>query len=183
MLRLVEVGMNPVRFVVFGVAFVGASICTAQQTVTQQILDRSQPFSWDLSMRPDPGIFEDNAVSKVPPAHPEITATKSLVAVPPPAPPRTADSRFFLLNGVHLGMALFDVEMTQRCIANHRCRETNPVMPSSQAGQISVNLALFAYSSGVSYWLKKRKSKLWLVPPSAGVVVHGVGVVTGFEHQ
>lgn len=36
---------------------------------------------------------------------------------------RIADSKYFLLNGTHLGMAVFDVEMTQRCIADHHCRE------------------------------------------------------------
>ncbi len=100
-----------------------------------------------------------------------------------PATPRTADSKFFLLNGIQLGMAVFDVEMTQRCIASHRCRETNPVMPTSQAGQLSVNFALAACNSGISYWLKKHGSKLWWLPSSAGIVVHSAGVTTGFEHQ
>jgi len=88
-----------------------------------------------------------------------------------------------LLNGLHLGMAVFDVELTQRCIAIHHCRETNPVLPSSQVGQLSINFAIVAYSSGITYWLKKRKSKVWWLPPSAGAVIHSVGVATGFEHQ
>jgi hypothetical protein len=103
--------------------------------------------------------------------------------VSPPVTPRTADSKFFPLNGIQVGMAVLDVEMTQRCIASHHCRETNPVMPTSQAGQLSVNFGLVACNSGISYWLKKHGSKLWWLPPSAGVVVHSVGVTTGFEHQ
>ena len=91
--------------------------------------------------------------------------------------------KFFPLNGIQVGMAVLDVEMTQRCIARHHCRETNPVMPTSQAGQPSVNFGLVACNSGISYWLKKHGSKLWWLPPSAGVVVHSVGVTTGFEHQ
>jgi hypothetical protein len=63
--------------------------------------------------------------------------------------PKIADSKFFLMNGIHLGMSVFDVEMTQRCIASHHCREVNPVMPSSHAGQLSVNFAIVAYNSGI----------------------------------
>jgi hypothetical protein len=97
--------------------------------------------------------------------------------------PRIADRKYFWLNGMQLGMAVFDVEMTQRCIADRRCREANPVMPSSHIGQLSVNFALVAYTSGVSYWLKKRRSKIWWLPSSASIAVHSVGVATGFEHQ
>ncbi len=43
-----------------------------------------------------------------------------------------------LVNGLQLGMMIFDVEMTQHCIADHHCQEGNPLMPSSHAGQLAV---------------------------------------------
>jgi len=121
-----------------------------------------------------------------PPAHFLGTgSTKTEIVAPAPAAvrTRTADSSFFLMNGIYLGMAVFDVELTQRCIAAQRCRETNPLMPSSQAGQLSINLALVASTGGISYWLKKHRSRLWWLLPATGIAVHSVGVATGFEHQ
>jgi len=96
---------------------------------------------------------------------------------------RTANRRYFLLNGLAAGMAVFDVEMTQRCIADHRCLEANPVMPSSHLGQLSVNFALAAYGAWWSYRLKKQHSKVWWIFPTTGIAVHSAGVATGFEHQ
>jgi len=96
--------------------------------------------------------------------------------------PRVADKKFFLLNGLEAGMAVFDVEMTQHCIAARKCREANPVMPSSHIGQLSVNFALLACESWYSYWLKKHHTRVWWVPPLAGTMVHSVGVATGFEN-
>ena len=62
---------------------------------------------------------------------------RGLIAMHPMAPVqrRVIDGRFLLLNGAHLGMAMFDVEMSQHCIAERKCVEGNPLMPSSQAGQ------------------------------------------------
>jgi len=110
-------------------------------------------------------------------------ATDFVVPVPAPASERTVNSEFVLLNAIHLGMAIFDVEMTQRCISNHHCRETNPLMPSSHAAQLSLNLAYVAGGTGISYWLKRGGSKLWRVPPIAGAAIHSGGVATGFEHH
>jgi hypothetical protein len=93
------------------------------------------------------------------------------------------DKRYYFLNGLYAGMAVFDVELTQHCISERKCREANPVMPSSQAGQLSVNFALVAFDAGYSYWLKKHHHKVWWIPPLSGSVVHAVGVATGFEHQ
>ncbi|HZD47145.1 MAG TPA: hypothetical protein VE178_00245, partial [Silvibacterium sp.] len=98
-------------------------------------------------------------------------------------PFRTADAKFFLLNGLYLGMAVFDVEMTQRCIAAQHCRELNPLMPSSHAGQLTINFALVAGVSTASYWLKKHSSAVWWLPPVAGTAAHSAGVATGFVHQ
>ena len=62
-------------------------------------------------------------------------------------------------------MAVFDVEMTQRCISERKCREVNPLMPSSQTGQLSINFALVALDAWYSFWLKKHQHKVWWVPP------------------
>ena len=94
-----------------------------------------------------------------------------------------ASGSYLWLNGLSAGLAVFDVEMTQRCTANYKCREANPRMPSPQAGQLSVNFALVAYPGFWSYRLKKRNSKIWWFFPMSGAVVHSVGVATGFEHQ
>jgi hypothetical protein len=173
--------MNAAYCIVLGLAIaVEGGGCSAQETPNTLQLPPA------THMRTDLPLAGDNAAIKAPSGlHPEI-ASAGVGIVAPAAPVALrgiADSKFFIMNGIHLGMAVFDVEMTQHCIASHRCREANPVMPSSQVGQLSVNFALVAYSSGVSYWLKRRKSKLWWLPPSAGAAVHSVGVATGFEHQ
>src|ERR1035438_276152 len=103
--------------------------------------------------------------------------------IPPLRLTRTASARYYLLNGFNLGMAALDVGMTQHCIANHQCREGNPLMPSSLAGQIGVDAALVGYGSFISYKLKKRRSKMWWFSPTVGIVAHGVGAATGLAHM
>jgi hypothetical protein len=98
------------------------------------------------------------------------------------AHPQTLSRGFFLINGLHLGMAAFDVGMTQHCLADHNCREGNPVMPSSLAGQLSEEIASVGLGTFVSYRLKKHGSKLWLLSPVVGIATHTVGVASGFAH-
>ena len=171
--------MNAVRCVVLGLTIVVGRACSAQDSCN------GLPQSPDPNAKIHLALMDGSATGKVRSDFHLETPVKSEMVTSTPATmiPRTANSKFFLINGIHLGMAIFDVEMTQRCIASHHCREANPLMPSSQAGQLSVNFAVVAYSSGISYWLKKHNSKLWWLPPSAGVAVHSVGVATGFEHQ
>jgi len=111
------------------------------------------------------------------------TVSHTVAANSSMAMPRVMDKRYYFLNGLYAGMAVFDVEMTQHCISEQECREANPVMPSSQAGQLSVNFALVAFDAGYSYWLKKHHHKVWWIPPLSGSVVHAVGVATGIEYQ
>ena len=96
--------------------------------------------------------------------------------------PRVADSKFFLMNSIHLGMAVADVELTQHCIANHQCREGNPLMPSSHAGQLSIGIGYVALGSFASYRLKKRRSPYWWLPPTGGIAGHAAGIATGLSH-
>ena len=154
-------------------------MCSAQQVCTTIPLPPEPLSGMDLAVK------DFKPVVKIPAEiHPLALTGAAMIAPAYPAKPtRVADSKFFLLNGIQLGMAVFDVEMTQRCIASHHCREVNPLMPSSHAGQLSINFAIVAYNSGISYWLKRRKSSVWWLPPSAGIAVHSVGVATGFEHQ
>ena len=113
------------------------------------------------------------------------SSSSRFVARPPASPvhTRVVDRSYFAENALHLGMALFDVEMTQRCEAQHTCREANPFMPSSQAGQLSVSLGFVAYSATGSYFFKKHERKTWWLPSAMGTTFHAVGVATGFMHQ
>ena len=112
------------------------------------------------------------------------SAPASFVFVPPtPTQPRTLSKGFLLLNGLHLGMAIFDVEMTQHCIANHHCVEGNPLMPSSHAGQLGVNFAIVGYGTFMSYRLKKQERKLWMLSPIVGIAAHSIGVASGIANR
>lgn|GEM_PF-6676545 len=96
---------------------------------------------------------------------------------------RTLDAKFFLLNGLQIGLAAIDIGLTQRCIANRTCREGNPFMPSSLSGQLSVNSALIGTGMFVSYRLKKRQNKAWWISPVVGIAAHTVGAATGFKNR
>jgi hypothetical protein len=111
------------------------------------------------------------------------SAAGSIFAPPSSVHPRILDSKFFLLNGLHLGMAFFDVGMTQHCIAVHQCQEGNPMMPSSLSGQLGVDFAFASYGTFASYKLKKHGSKLWWLSPVIGAGAHGAGVASGFAHR
>ena len=96
---------------------------------------------------------------------------------------RVLGARYFLLNGLHLAMAGADVAFTQHCIAGQRCREGNPLMPSSLAGSISVDSALVVFGAYASRKLKLQGARLWWLVPVAGIATHGAGVATGLAHR
>ncbi len=92
-------------------------------------------------------------------------------------------ARFFLFNSLNIGMTALDESLSQQCIAEHRCREANPLMPSSLAGRIGVVAAFAGLGTYVSYRLKRQKSRLWWVPPVFGAAAHSVGAASGFANR
>jgi hypothetical protein len=131
-----------------------------------------------------PVASSENAFSRSSEMPGASSSSAGFVFVPPKNRfPRTASTRFFLLNGLHLGMAIFDVEMTQHCLADHHCVEGNPLMPSSAAGQLGVSFATVGLGTLASYRLKKNESKLWILSPTVGIAAHTLGVATGFAHR
>ena len=104
-------------------------------------------------------------------------------APPLPARRRAFDRKFALLAGLQLGTAMMDVETTQRCMAAGHCREANPLMPSSHAGQIGVNLGSVAATTIGAYWAKKHHVKLWWIAPVIGIAAHSAGIATGLAHR
>jgi len=97
--------------------------------------------------------------------------------------PRILDSKYFLINGLHLGLAALDVGLTQHCLANHHCREGNPLMPSSFAGQFAINSAFVSTAAFVSFRLKKQDSRIWWISPAVGIGAHSAGAVTGILNR
>lgn len=176
--------MNAMRHATLGLAIsMGSLACSAQQaTIPFGQIERGTQLYASLAAGGSE-ISSSSPLSSLSPgvADPEPYAA-AFERVPPVAVPRVLNSKFYSLNGLHLGMAVFDVEMTQHCIAVHQCREGNPLMPSSLAGQLSIDFAFVGYSSFVSYRLKKHRNRLWLLSPAVGIAAHAVGVESGFAH-
>ncbi|MFZ0338955.1 MAG: hypothetical protein WAL45_13040 [Terracidiphilus sp.] len=99
--------------------------------------------------------------------------------VPAGRSPRIADKKFLWLNGVHLAMAFADIAVAQHCIDEHNCKEANPLMPSPLGAKVGLNLGIFAYSTGTSYFLKKRRPGWWWALPVEGIGLHAGGVMSG----
>lgn len=171
--------MNSIYGTALGLTLVmGGWTCTAQESLIPLEPLPQAPLKQTHLALPAEGLPKTLATSVVP----RFSSSASFEPAHPVAP-RIADRKFLMLNGLHLGMAVFDVEMTQQCIARHKCREGNPLMPSSQAGQLAVDFAYVAYGTALSHWLRKHKSRLWWLPPTTGIVAHTVGVATGLAHQ
>jgi hypothetical protein len=187
--------MNAVHGTMLGLAIaMGGWACSAQDaTIPIKQIERDAQLSARLAMpgeetasNASSSSFSSSSSSSrslAPGTVPLEPFAAGFVRVPPVMVSRAIGSRYYLLNGIHLGMALFDVEMTQRCIASHTCREGNPIMPSSLAGQLGVNFALVGYGSFVSYRMKKHGSHLWWLSPTMGAAAHSAGAATGLAHQ
>lgn len=89
---------------------------------------------------------------------------------------QTVDKKFVIVNAVHLGLTVADIEVTQHCLANHTCRESNPLMPSCRAGAYAVGMGMVAGEAVSSYYLKRHGSRWWSVGPLIGIGSHTLGV-------
>jgi len=167
----------------------GGFACAAQETpIPFEQIQRSTTMSAKLaaSGRELAGPLSSeirSGVSTSAPPSATASSAEGIVRVPPVSRQRTLGAKYFLLNGLHLGMAGLDIALTQRCIAEHRCSEGNPIMPSSLAGSISVDSALVGFGAFMSGRLKMEGSKLWWINPVVGIAAHGAGVATGIAHQ
>lgn len=132
--------------------------------------------------QPAGNLFSSNLPSGVVPPEHLSAAAVGLIRVPPVVFPRTLDSKYFLINGMHLTMAMLDVVVTQRLIATGQYKEGNPLMPSSRGAQLGVDFALVGYGSYVSYKMKKQGYGSWWITPMIGVSTHSIGVGIGFNN-
>jgi hypothetical protein len=173
--------MKTLQSTVLGLAVAMSGLmCQAQDTrIPFTQIQQEAQFSATAAVPPnETAIGRGNGVLS------EASSSAGSVFLPPAAKARrTLSSGFFLVHGLHLGLAVLDVELTQHCIANHHCVEGNPLMPSSHAGQLGINFALVGYGAFVSYKLKKQDRKLWLLSPTVGIAAHSVGVATGIAHR
>jgi hypothetical protein len=177
--------MRKVRFTLLGFAIVAVNwACVAQDTKIpfKQLESSSQLMATLTVPDPPPGTNppSSGSSSSLAPVDPFYA---SIVIRPPAAPLRPVSPNYLALNGLHLGLALLDVQLTQHCIADHHCVEGNPLMPSSRSGQLSIDFAYVGYSAFVSYRLRKQnKAHLWWISPVTGIAAHALGVASGLGH-
>jgi hypothetical protein len=172
--------MNTVHGTILGLAIaMGSLLSSAQETkIPFRQIERDAQLSARLAV-PDSEAAINHADGMV---GESSSSAGSVFVAPVYKAPRTLSRGFFLLNGIHLGMATLDMAMTQHCIADHHCVEGNPLMPSSMGGQLALNFAFVGYGTYVSYKLKKNESRLWVLSPAIGIVAHTVGAASGFAH-
>ena len=187
-----ENGMNTARGTIISLAIVmGGWACSAQQTkvpferIKQEALLTARLSPTDSEAANGLAYSDSTSTNMTPAATGSEPSASGFVRATPvaTAPPRILDAKYIFINGLHLGMAVFDVEVTQHCIADHHCQEGNPLMPSSQAGALGVSFAFVGYGSFASYWMKKHKSSYWWLSPVVGAGTHGVGVASGFVNR
>lgn len=131
-------------------------------------MDRAEINTWSTML--PPGSF--STYSAADPIVRRLPVTRV------PDKPRLG-AGFFLLNGLYIGMTALDMSLSQHCIAQHRCREANLLMPSSLAARISIVAAFTAFGTYVSHRMKIRGARWWWAPPLFGTVAHSVGVASG----
>ena len=178
--------MNAAHGTILGLAIaMGGWACSAQvATIPSGQIEGGGQLSSKLTVpinQPTGSLFSSSLPSGVVPAEHLSASAAGFVRVPRVTVSRTLDSRYFLLNGLHLTMAMIDVAVTQRLIATGQYREGNPLMPSSLGAQLVVDFALVGYGSFVSYKMKKEGSSEWWITPMIGVATHSVGVSIGFH--
>jgi len=176
--------MNKARgtLIVVVIAFAGLTCAAQQAAIPFAQIARNTQLTASLSLPGNDSAAISSSSSLSPGVVLEEPAMAGFVRVPPVSVRWALPKSYFLLNGLHLGMAVLDVGLTQHCIATHRCAEGNPIMPSSMAGQLGVGFAFVGYGSWVSHRLMKRGSHMWWISPAAGTATHIVGVASGLAH-
>lgn len=177
--------MNLVHGTMLGLAItLGGWTCSAQQTaIPFGQIERDAQLTATLTLSGDQTADNLFSSSLSPGAGLSGSGGGGFRRAEPVTIHRALGSRFFLMNGLHLGTAVLDVEMTHLCIQTHHCREGNPLMPSSLAGALSVEVGLVGYGSYVSYRMKKNRSHKWWLSPAIGIAGHIVGAATGIAHH
>ncbi len=112
----------------------------------------------------------------------EFRIEEFAVIAPVMAPEKkVVDKKFLAVTGIATALTVMDFEMTQHCLGNHTCRESDPLMPTSRAGMYAssapVNAALYYWS----YKLKQRGKSYWWVPTAAAIASHAIGVGTNIR--
>ena len=94
---------------------------------------------------------------------------------------KVIDKKFLVLTSIATGLTIMDFEMTQHCLGNRTCVESDPLMPTSRAGMYAssapVNAALYYWS----YRMKAKGKRLWWLPTAAAIASHAVGVGTNIR--
>ena len=94
---------------------------------------------------------------------------------------KVIDKKFLVLAGLSSALTVADFELTQSCIAGHRCIESDPLMPSSRAGMYASSMPVNAGLTYLSYRLKAKGKRYWWVPMVAIAASHAVGVGTNLR--
>ncbi len=112
-----------------------------------------------------------------------------VVFVPASAQPkrRVLDKKFWLALGTAYALTVVDIELTQRCIRQHTCRELNPILGQSRGRAYAVNAAVLVPVTIWSYHRKKdqdrngrQKGKMpWWLPSVVSSGSHAVGMSMG----
>ena len=169
----------------------GSSICSGQDTKVpfgqieidaQLSAELTLPGNDMASNHSSSDFSSSNPVPGVSTAGP-LGSAAGFVRVSPVVAHRSFSPGYWMVNGLHLGLAVLDIETTHQCIVSRHCREGNPLVPSSLGGALAVNISLVSFSSYVSYRLKKRDARIWWLSPVVGSAAHTVGLATGLAHQ
>ena len=95
-----------------------------------------------------------------------------------PRPERKViDRKFLILTGLATLFTVVDVELTQRCLHHHTCRELNPTLPT---GHTAMYLANIPATGALFYWSYRRKDKgqkFWWLPALVDLVPHAAGAI------
>jgi hypothetical protein len=93
---------------------------------------------------------------------------------------RTRDLRYWADTGVVFGSNVAAIELLQSCLANKVCYQVPPRM-RSRAAMYGVGLSMATGVSFVTYYMKKRGNRWWLVPGTLATTFNLVFVVGAAE--